>query len=81
MPNLLIFDSNVLRGTLSFAAAPDGPEMRPWDSANAPLIAVLRVLQEREFERVGSNHPVSLDVRFNRRDESCNARKSTAVIS
>jgi len=26
-------------------------------------IALLRVLQEREFERVGSNHPVSLDVR------------------
>jgi formate hydrogenlyase transcriptional activator len=27
-------------------------------------IALLRVLQEREFERVGSNHPVSLDVRL-----------------
>jgi formate hydrogenlyase transcriptional activator len=26
-------------------------------------IALLRVLQEREFERVGSNHPVSVDVR------------------
>jgi len=26
-------------------------------------IALLRVLQEKEFERVGSNHPVSIDVR------------------
>ena len=26
-------------------------------------IALLRVLQEREFERVGSNHPISVDVR------------------
>jgi len=26
-------------------------------------IALLRVLQEREFERVGSNHPISIDVR------------------
>jgi formate hydrogenlyase transcriptional activator len=26
-------------------------------------IALLRVLQEREFERVGSNHPTSIDVR------------------
>jgi formate hydrogenlyase transcriptional activator len=27
-------------------------------------IALLRVLQEREFERVGSNHPVKIDVRL-----------------
>ena len=26
-------------------------------------IALLRVLQEKEFERVGSNHPVSIDIR------------------
>jgi formate hydrogenlyase transcriptional activator len=26
-------------------------------------IALLRVLQEKEFERVGSNHPISVDVR------------------
>jgi len=26
-------------------------------------IALLRVLQEKEFERVGSNHPISIDVR------------------
>src|SRR5262249_42920301 len=27
-------------------------------------IALLRVLQEKEFERVGSNHPISTDVRL-----------------
>jgi sigma54-dependent transcription regulator len=27
-------------------------------------IALLRVLQEREFERVGSNHPISVNVRL-----------------
>ena len=29
-------------------------------------IALLRVLQEREFERVGSNHPISVDAPANR---------------
>jgi hypothetical protein len=38
MPNLLIFDSSVRRGILSLAAAPEGPETRPWHSANAALI-------------------------------------------
>jgi len=27
-------------------------------------IALLPVLQEKEFERVGSNHPISVDVRL-----------------
>ena len=27
-------------------------------------IALLRVVQEREFERVGSNHPIKVDVRL-----------------
>src|SRR5258708_36454620 len=38
MPSLLSFDSSVCRGIPSLAAAPEGPEMRPWDSANAVLI-------------------------------------------
>jgi formate hydrogenlyase transcriptional activator len=28
------------------------------------IAIALRVLQEREFERVGSNHPISVDVRL-----------------
>lgn len=28
------------------------------------MIALLRVLQEKGFERVGSNHPISIDVRL-----------------
>src|ERR1700723_2369705 len=35
---LAIFESSVWRGIPSFAAAPDGPEMRPWDSASAASI-------------------------------------------
>jgi len=27
-------------------------------------IALLRVLQEREFERLGNNHPIAVDVRL-----------------
>ena len=34
------------------------------DLAMETQIALLRVLQEREFERVGSNHPISIDVRL-----------------
>ena len=38
MPSRLIFDSSVCRGIPSFAAAPEGPEMRPWVSASAAAI-------------------------------------------
>jgi hypothetical protein len=34
-----IFDSNVDAGIPSFTAAPNGPEMRPWVSANAAWIS------------------------------------------
>jgi Tetracyclin repressor-like, C-terminal domain len=34
-PSRLIFDSSVCRGIPSFAAAPEGPEIRPWLSARA----------------------------------------------
>ena len=39
MPRLAIFDSRVWWGIPSFAAAPRGPETRPWHSANAASIA------------------------------------------
>src|ERR1700723_1828385 len=38
---LVIFESSVWRGIPSFAAAPDGPEMRPWDSASAASMTSL----------------------------------------
>ena len=37
---------------------------RSWAPKPRTQIALLRVLQEKEFERVGSNHPVSVDVRL-----------------
>src|SRR5271169_59219 len=41
MPNLAIFDSRVWCGIPSFAAAPSGPETRPWHSAKAASIVFL----------------------------------------
>ena len=38
MPSRWIFDSSVWRGIPSFAAAPEGPEIRPWLSARAAWI-------------------------------------------
>src|SRR5215468_5697037 len=37
-PRLAIFDSRVWWGIPSFAAAPRGPETRPWHSVNAASI-------------------------------------------
>src|SRR5215469_15016110 len=37
-PSLRIFDSSVWRGIPSFAAAPEGPDIRPWLSARAASI-------------------------------------------
>src|SRR6202034_4064511 len=45
----------------------DGGTLFLDEIADLPMetqIALLRVLQEREFERVGSNHPISVDVRL-----------------
>src|SRR5215472_17772252 len=38
IPSRLIFDSSVCRGIPSLAAAPDGPDIRPWLSARAASI-------------------------------------------
>ena len=38
IPKPAIFESRVCRGIPSFAAAPEGPEIRPWLSANADSI-------------------------------------------
>jgi len=34
---------------------------------------LLRVLQEREFERVGGTHPIKLDIRLNRSHQPASA--------
>ena len=50
-----------------FFEAADGGTLFLDEIGDLPMetqIALLRVLQEREFERVGSNHPISVDVRL-----------------
>jgi len=49
MPSRLIFDSSVCRGIPSFAAAPEGPAMRPWVSARAAsIISIFTICQRRK---------------------------------
>ena len=59
--------TGALQRRLGRFEAADGGTLFLDEIGELPLetqIALLRVLQEREFERVGSNHPVKVDVRL-----------------
>ncbi len=59
--------TGALQRRLGRFEAADGGTLFLDEVGELPLetqIALLRVLQEREFERVGSNHPISVDVRL-----------------
>jgi len=59
--------TGALQRRLGRFEAADGGTLFLDEIGDLPLetqIALLRVLQEREFERVGSNHPISVDVRL-----------------
>src|SRR5580704_6030026 len=58
----LIFDSRVVAGTPSLAAAPDGPDTRPWHSRKASSIKAFSS-SVRRFKRPGwiSGTPGALD--------------------
>jgi len=60
------FTGAVQRRLGKFEAA-DGGTLFLDEVGDLPMetqIALLRVLQEREFERIGSNHPISIDIRL-----------------
>jgi len=59
--------TGALQRRLGRFEAADGGTLFLDEIAELPMetqIALLRVLQEREFERVGSNHPIKVDVRL-----------------
>ncbi len=88
MPKLLIFDSSVCRGILSFAAAPEGPETRPWLSAKAAsMISTSRSANAERpsrggadaavarFSQLSSTENVSVSLRMTARSTTfCNSR-------
>src|ERR1700734_3623421 len=88
MPNLLILDSSVCRGTFSLAAAPEGPPMHPFDSANAAVIISISLSANGGspfgfiddscglgLNHVSSTENVSLSVKMTPRSTTfCNSR-------
>jgi len=59
--------TGALQRRLGWFEAADGGTLFLDEIGDLPMetqIALLRVLQEREFERVGSNHPIKVDVRL-----------------
>jgi hypothetical protein len=73
MPSRLIFDSSVWRGIPSFAAAPDGPDIRPWASARAASIISASRLAIAERPRFADD---SVDLPFSQPSSTTKASLS-----
>src|SRR5215813_3293156 len=87
MPSRRIFDSSVWRGIPSFAAAPEGPDIRPWVSARTASIISTSRSSNAESPRFGedsadsvvsqlsSTTKVSVSLRMTARSTTfCNSR-------
>src|SRR5215831_8259458 len=94
MPSRRIFDSSVWRGIPSFAAAPEGPEIRPRVSARAASIISTSRFSSAERPRLGespsdsgvsqlsSTTKVSVSLRMTARSTTfCNSRMFPGVLA
>src|SRR5215470_18019314 len=93
MPSRLIFDSSVWRGIPSFAAAPEGPDIRPWVLASAASIISTSLSSNVErpslwddfadtlFSQLSSTTNVSSSLRMTARSTTfCNSRTFPGLL-